>query len=145
VAAEGWFTITRALPPRIDGSPRLRFVFGITMANRDRSLLVELRELLRFGSIIDASPAQDGWQPTSTLSISSRKGHFAATVPFMDEFLVPPARKRTQFEHWRSALVAYDVERPRTVGRSMCSQPDCDRPVRGRGLCRSHYYRATGY
>ena len=30
-------------------------------------------------------------------------------------------------------------------GLSTCSVEGCDRPVRGRGLCRRHYYRATGY
>ncbi len=30
-------------------------------------------------------------------------------------------------------------------GPSGCSEFGCDRPVRGRRLCRSHYYRATGY
>jgi hypothetical protein len=145
VAGEGCFTVTRALPARADGSVRLRFVFTLTMARRDRALLEQLRDRLGCGSIYDAPPQRDGWQPTSTLTISSRKAHVAATVPFMDEFLLAPTHKRVQYNEWRQTLFADEIEHPRREGRSTCSEHDCERPVRGRGLCRSHYYRATGY
>jgi hypothetical protein len=44
-------------------------------------------------------------------------------------------------------LYSYDALRPSRHGKapSSCSVDGCGRPVRGRGLCRSHYYRATGY
>lgn len=145
IAAEGWFSVTRALPPRLDGSVPLKFVFGVTMAARDRALLTELRAMIGFGSVNDEPPKRAGWEATATLRVSSRKAHFAATIPFMDEFLLPPARKRVQYEQWKSALVAYELERPRRVGRSTCREDGCEELVRGRGLCRSHYYRATGY
>jgi hypothetical protein len=133
------------LPTRKDGSTRLRFVFGITMASRDLSLLEDARALLGFGSIHDSPRANRGWLPSSTLSISSRKAHVAATIPFMDEFLLAPTHKRVQFEQWKGALLAYELERPRKPGRSVCSEAGCTSLVRGRGLCRSHYYRATGW
>src|ERR1700675_2956754 len=43
VAGEGWFTVKRR-PERFvrDGSYRLRFVFGVTIARRDRHLLEAL-------------------------------------------------------------------------------------------------------
>jgi hypothetical protein len=145
VAGEGCFTVTRALPPRIDGSPRLRFVFSLTIATRDRALLVELHELLGFGSISDRPQRRAEWEPLSTLTISSRTAHIASTVPFMDAYLLPPTRKRVQYEQWRAALFDYERERPRRVGHGVCSIDACGKPVRGRGLCRSHYYRATGY
>src|SRR2546421_6709829 len=43
VAGEGCFGVTRSLPPFKDGAARLRFVFSITMASRDRPLLEALR------------------------------------------------------------------------------------------------------
>lgn len=145
IAAEGWFSVTRATPPRLDGSIPLKFVFGVTMADRDRALLTELVALIGFGSVSDAPPKRPGWQATSILRVSSRKAHVASTIPFLDGVLLPPTHKRVQYEQWKSALLAYEVERPRRTGRSMCSEDGCERPVRGRGLCRSHYYRATGY
>ena len=30
------------------------------------------------------------------------------------------------------------------TGPSPCAIAGCDKPVRGRGLCRAHYYAATG-
>ena len=144
VAGEGSFIVTTTAPAA-SGAQRLRFVFKLSMATRDRSLLTELRDVLGFGSILDQASRRAHWQPMSSLTINSRKAHFASTIPFMDEFLLPPARKRVQYEQWKSALLAYEVERPRRVGRSTCSEDGCERPVRGRGLCRAHYYRATGY
>src|SRR3954453_22735468 len=53
VAGEGCFTVTVARPPRVDGSTRLRFVFSLAMATRDRPLLESLRDALGYGSIND--------------------------------------------------------------------------------------------
>jgi hypothetical protein len=147
VAAEGTFGVTRNTPATfIDGSPRLRFVFQISMAQRDLHLLEALRAVLGFGSIRGVPRAREHWQPIATYSVSSRRAHHRATIPFFERFLLPSA-KRHQFELWRDALRSYEVLRPSRhgKGRSPCSVPGCDKPVRGRMLCRSHYYRATGY
>ena len=55
--------------------------------------------------------------------------------------------KRDQFDRWREEFDTYERAHPTQWGRgpSTCSEPGCHKPVRGRGLCRSHYYRATGY
>lgn len=142
VAGEGSFFTSR-LPPRRDGRPRTRFAFQVAVATRDRPMLEALRDFLGFGSVSDHRPAHGHWQPMSSFTIASFRGHHAATIPFAERFLLPCA-KRSQFEQWRDALLAYDAVRPRRQ-RSICSEPGCDRFVRGRGLCRSHYYRATGY
>lgn len=119
---------------------------GVEVAARDRPLLVSLQQLLGFGSISDRAPRRPGWQPTSCFRINSIRAHHAATIPFAEQYLLPSA-KREQFLRWRDALLAYELERPTRWGngRSVCSEVNCDKPVRGRGLCRSHYYRATGY
>jgi hypothetical protein len=124
----------------------LRFVLQVTMARRDEQIVVALRRFLGFGSIHATPPQRAGWQPTSTLTIASRKAHHAATIPFAETFLLPSAKRR-QFELWRDALISYEAIRPTRYGKgpSPCSVPGCGRPVRGRTLCRSHYYRATGY
>jgi LAGLIDADG endonuclease len=146
VAGEGWFSVTRRLPPFQDGTPKLRFTFGVTVATRDLPLLMQLRALLGFGSIHTVRPRQPHHQPLSTLTVASLRAHHAATIPFAETFL-PACAKRVQFEQWEAALRSYESLRPTWVGRgrSRCSEPGCDGFVRGRGLCRSHYYRATGY
>lgn len=146
VAGEGSFIITPRQPPFKDGTPRLRFVFQVAVASRDRPMLERLRALLGFGSITDGPPQKAGWQPRSQYIVASRLAHFAATIPWADVHLLPCA-KRAQYELWRDALYSYDGLRPTQYGkgRSPCSVDGCEKPVRGRGLCRSHYYRATGY
>jgi hypothetical protein len=116
------------------------------MANRDRPLLNALHELLGVGSICDRQSRNARWLPTATFSVSSRLAHRSVTIPFFDEYLLPCA-KRQQFDAWRGEFEEYERRHPTRIslGPSPCSEPGCDRPVRGRGLCRSHYYLATGY
>lgn len=79
--------------------------------------------------------------------MSSNKAHFAATIPFAERFLPPWSHKRAQFEEWRAALLEYEEAHPqvRKRGPSPCRVPGCEKPVRGQGLCRSHYHRVTGH
>jgi hypothetical protein len=51
VAAEGTFRTSRRRPDRRDSTPRARFVFALTMARRDESLVLGLRDFLGAGSI----------------------------------------------------------------------------------------------
>jgi len=116
------------------------------MASRDEPLLAALRMCLGFGSIHRQPPRRQHWQPTSRLAVNSLRAHEAATIPFCERYL-PATAKRSQFEAWRDALRAHDAAHPHRFGKgpSLCAEPDCGQPVRGRGLCRKHYYRATGY
>ncbi|HEX5265251.1 MAG TPA: LAGLIDADG family homing endonuclease [Acidimicrobiales bacterium] len=146
MAGEGCFSVTRKLPAYRDGSERLRFVFTVTMASRDRPLLVALRSALGVGSITDRPSRKKGWEPESTFSVGSHRAHRRATIPFAEAFLLPCA-KREQFDQWRDRLFAYEEEHPNRWGNgpSMCSVPGCVKPVRGQGLCRTHYHHVTGY
>jgi hypothetical protein len=110
---------------------------------RDRHLLAALQMVLGAGSIYDRRPQRVHWQPTSSFVIASRKMHRERVIPFVDRFLLPCAKRR-QYELWRDALYHYESVNPPRA-RSLCSVDGCERFVRGRGLCRSHYYRATGY
>jgi hypothetical protein len=130
--------------PRVDGRPaRARFVFSVSVATRDRPMLDALRQFLGAGSIHTSPARRANWQPMATFTIASNKGHRRATIPFADTFLLPCAKRR-QFEQWRERLVEHEREHP-SRQRSQCSVEGCAGLVRGRGLCRSHYYRATGY
>jgi hypothetical protein len=121
-------------------------VFAIAVAQRDRHLLEALACFLGEGRIIDRPRRRSHHEPISELSISSAQAHRRATIPFAERFLLP-CRKREPFEAWRDAFDDYLRDRPSRWGRgpSPCSEPGCSKPVRGRGLCRIHYYRATGY
>lgn len=146
VAAEGSFAITKANPSFADGTPKLRFVFQIEMASRDSALLEAIRDFLGKGSIHHRRGRKLHWQPTTVLTIASREAHHAATIPFADRHLLPCAKRR-QFELWRDSLISYEAltHQYRKRGRSVCRIGGCDKLVRGRMLCRSHYYSATGY
>jgi hypothetical protein len=147
VAAEGSFIVTtRGLSFVSDGSPRLRFVFQLTMATRDRELLESLHRLLGAGSVNDRPARDSRWLPYSVYTLNSMKMHKARTIPFAESCVLASAKRR-QFEQWRDALYRYEVERPTQYGRapSIGSEPGCGQPVRARALCRSDYYRATGY
>ena len=145
VAGEGSFTTARQ-GTYADGTERTRFVFAVKMATRDRPVLDALRNFLGAGSIHDEQPRRAHWQPMSSFQINSRRGHHAATIPFAEAFLLP-CHKRDQFDAWRDAFLANEAAHPSRfgMGRSICSVDDCPHPVRGRGLCRKHYYRATGW
>lgn len=146
VAGEGYFSVTRKKPPHRNGDPRLRFVFGVQVARRDLQLLEQLMDTLGCGSIAHRAPARPGRQPTSTLSVSSFLSHRSRVIPFMQRHL-PPSHKRHQFELWVQAMDAYELAHPSRWGKgpSTCRVAGCEKPVRGRGLCRSHYHRETGH
>lgn len=146
VAGEGCFTTVRQRRPYRDGTPRVKFAFSLTMARRDLPLLEALRAFLGYGAIQHYRRGRKHWQPMSALRINSIWAHRNATIPFAEAFLLP-CEKRRQFEEWRDQLLAYDFAHPNRYGKgpSPCSELGCEKPVRGRGLCRSHYYRATGY
>ena len=116
------------------------------MARRDRPLLEQLRAFLGRGSIHDIPARRRNWQPTSAFTIASFVGHHTATIPFAERYLLDSAKRR-QFEHWKEAMHLYETTNAGRIrrGRSSGSEPGCEGAVRGRGLCRSHYYRATGY
>jgi hypothetical protein len=145
VAGEGSFMITERRRRFADGSACLRFRFQVTLASRDRSLLEALRGFLGVGSIRDVAPQKATWQPTSVYEVASLRSATGVITPFADRYLLPSA-KRVQFESWRQQLVTYVATHPEVNrARSTCTVAGCDKFVRGRGLCRSHYYQATGY
>jgi hypothetical protein len=147
VAGEGSFAVTRKLPPFANGDPRLRFLLTLTMADRDRPLLVALRSFLGAGSITDVPSPNGRWLPRSQFVVSSMRAHRSRVMPFAEEFVPRYSAKWAQFRQWHQAIEAYELDHPNRWGRgrSQCSVADCLLPVRGRGLCRRHYYRETGY
>ena len=127
---EGCFSVTRKLPPYADGDPRLRFVFVVQVARRDRHLLEGLQRTLACGSIHEKPPARDGWQPTSVFTVSGIRSHRKRVIPFMDRHLLG-GHKRHQFELWVQAMDAYELAHPSRWGKgpSTCRIEGCDRPV----------------
>jgi hypothetical protein len=146
VAGEGTFVITTKQPGFDDGDPRLRFIFAVSVAQRDRPVLEVLMHRIGCGSIRDVPARRVHWQPTSTYTVHSIRGHRTGVIPFISRYLVSSAKRR-QFDLWVDAMDAYELAHPTRWGRgrSPCSIDGCDKPVRGRGLCRSHYYQATGW
>lgn len=144
VAGEGCFCITRSLPHYADGAVRPRFIFDLEMARRDEALVLQLHRFLGVGSIGHRS--RPNQLPTVRLRIASIRAHRRALIPFADRYLIAGV-KRTQYPQWRAAPEEHLVERPYRwgEGRATCSVDGCVRPVRGQGLCRTHYYRATGH
>lgn len=147
VAGEGSFYVTRRQERFTqDGTPRMRFVFQLAMAQRDADLVLAVRRYLGCGQVGSTPPRRRGHQPISSLTGAPIDAHRRATIPFARQFLLPSA-KRDQFESWVERMDRYVRDRPSRYGRgpSPCSVEGCGSPVRGRGLCRRHYYRVTGY
>ncbi len=147
VAGEGSFLVTRKLPPFANGDPRLRFVFSVSMADRDRDLLVALQSFLGVGSVTALRPRNERWLAQTRYVANSIRSHRSAVIPFAERFLPRYTAKWTQFEQWRQALDSYEAMHPTRWGQgpSICSVEGCTRAVRGQGLCRHHYYDATGW
>jgi hypothetical protein len=145
VAGEGCFTTGVRGGCFADGAPMRKFIFSIEVADRDLGLLERLHEAVGCGSI-RRNASRQGHLPSAVFSIRSHQAHHDRTIPFMDRYLLPCA-KRGQYRAWKHALASYEALHPTRWGRgpSTCSIEDCGDPVRGRGLCRRHYYRATGY
>lgn len=146
VAGEGYFSVLRTTRIHTNGDPVKQFLFAVTVRSSDVGMLETLRDFVGAGWIRHDPRRRANWKPLSTYSIKSLKAHQEATIPFADRYLLPCA-KRDQFEAWRNALEEY-VERHHVRwgrGPSSCRIDGCERPVRGRGLCRSHYYRETGW
>jgi len=146
VAGEGCFLSTRRLPAFADGSERRRFVFTMSMVREDRPLLEALQQFLGVGSLRDDAARRARWQPTSTFQVGSHRQLHDRVIPFGETFLIA-TNKRAQFEAWRDEFYAYEASHPSKWGKglSTCSVDGCGRPVRGRGVCRSHYHQLTGY
>ena len=146
VAGEGCFRSTERRERFSDGTARVRFVFEMSMTIGDRPILEALQAVLGAGSIQDRGSRRPGWRPECRLTIASESAHLRSTIPFGEEYLAS-CEKRRQFEAWRDALYAYRARRPTRFGAgpSSCSVEGCDGVVRGRGLCRHHYYEATGW
>ena len=108
----------------MDGSPRLRFGFNVTVADRDQALLVALHEFLGVGSP-QSTPARRGsWLPTTRLDVSSRLAHRLAVIPFADEYLLPCA-KRDQFDRWREQFEVYERRFPTRIGLGSADIATC--------------------
>jgi hypothetical protein len=146
VAGEGHFGVRRRPETFADGSPRLRFVFAIEMRDEDGDLLEALASGFGCGSIYSRPARRPGHASSRSFEVGAIADHHRATIPFARVFM-PRSAKQQQFDAWCTDLLAYERNRPTQWGRgpSTCSESGCDRPVRGRGLCRSHYYRATGH
>jgi hypothetical protein len=116
------------------------------MADRETEALRDLHRVLGVGAISFQPARRAAWQPTATYGIHSRRALRTALIPFCDEHLLW-SFKRSQYLVWRDQFQTYEAHFPSNwgAGPSPCSIPGCDKPVRGRGLCRAHYYRETGY
>lgn len=120
-----------------------KFVFGATVGARDRPLLEILHRFLGVGSIHVRVPRNPEWQPEVTFTVNSIRAHRRTTIPFADRYLIA-GKKREQYLRWKEELRRYAEERSVRwgMGRSICSAPGCEGVVRGRMLCRRHYYLA---
>lgn len=147
VAGEGCFRRSERRERFRDGSPRIRFVFELSLAEPDLPLVEALQAMLGgAGTIRLREPRRPGWQREACLTVAAERLHLARTIPFAEQFL-PPCHKRAQFERWRDELSAYRQRREQVApaGRGRCSVEGCDDWIRGQGLCRRHYYQATGW
>ena len=134
---------TRPAPEPIEATARVasRFIFQLTIARHDRALVARrMRSVLGgIGSIQDIASRQPNWLPLSTYRVAlahSRPGTSSSPSSTSSSSRRPSA---TSSIAGATSSTRYERVHPTQWGRgpSTCSEPGCDKPVRGRGLCRS--------
>ena len=130
VAGEGWFIAKRRTERFVrDGSPRLSFVFGVTVAQRDRNLLEALTAFLGVGTIRDKPARLHHHQPLSEFTIASHASPPHRDHPVRRALPAAVPQARPVRARGVEAIAEYEKSRTRRStgrGRSTCSIPGCD-------------------
>lgn len=130
VAAEGTFTRSGR-----------SFRFGVGLAAADASMCHQMHRLLGVGGVYVSPRRQPHYDDEVSYHVRRTRDLVEVVVPFMDAHL-PASHKRRQYEAWRATLFDHWEYHARL--RRPCSVPGCERPRRGKGLCRAHYYALYG-
>lgn len=126
VAAEGSFIRT--------GN---RFRFAISLGATDVQMCEFAARLLAVGRVYRYPKRKPHFDDEVLFTVQSIKALVTHIVPFMNDWL-PPSKKREQYLEWRRQLLDFWEHDARR--RRPCTVDGCDRPQRGKGLCRHHYY-----
>lgn len=127
VAAEGCFTWN---------GDRL-FMFEVALGATDAGMVELMHEFFGVGRVGFGRRRKAHYDDETYLHVRKTQDLVEVIVPFMDEHL-PPSYKREQYEAWRAALL--DHWEHRASRRRPCTVAGCDRPQKGRGVCRHHYF-----
>jgi hypothetical protein len=130
VAGEGTFTGTNR-----------KYTFAVALGEVDAASCELLHSFFGVGHVYHYPRRKPHYDDEVVFQVRKTAHLVRVIIPFMDEHL-PPSFKREQFAAWRADVIdhwEYGIKR-----RRQCSMDGCERPQRGRGLCRTHYYRVYG-
>jgi hypothetical protein len=130
VAGEGTFTGTKR-----------RHTFAVSLGEIDAATCELLRAFFRVGHVYHYPRRKPHYDDEVSFQVCKTEDLVNVIIPFMDEHL-PPSFKRQQYEPWRAKVMEFwDTGMKR---RRQCTAEGCDRPQKGRGVCRIHYYALYG-
>jgi hypothetical protein len=126
VAGEGTFTGTNR-----------KHTFAVTLGEVDAGSCELLRTFFGVGHAYHYSRRQPHYDDEVAFQVCKAADLVNVIIPFMDAHL-PPSFKREQYTVWRAKVMSYwDYQMKR---RRPCTVDGCERPQKGRGVCRIHYY-----
>ena len=130
MAGEGTFTGTKR-----------KHTFAVTLGEVDAGSCELLRSFFGVGYVYHYPRRQPHYDDEVAFQVCKTADLVNVIIPFMDEHL-PASYKREQYTEWRAKVINFwehDMKR-----RRPCTVDDCERPQRGRGVCRIHYYALYG-
>jgi LAGLIDADG DNA endonuclease family protein len=130
VAGEGTFTGTKNTN-----------VFAVMLGEVDAETCELLQSFFGVGHVYHYSRRQPHYDDFVVFQVRKTADLVHVIIPFMDEHL-PSSYKRQQYDAWRCKVLdfwEFGMKRRRS-----CTVDGCERPQRGRGVCRTHYYRLYG-
>jgi hypothetical protein len=114
---------------------------AIAVGAVDASMCEMAQNVLGVGHIRSYTRRHPHFDDETVFAVQSVRDLVAVVVPFLDAHM-PPCKKRDQYLVWRHKLIRFwnnDMKR-----RRPCTEDGCDKPQRGRGVCRRHYYVRYG-
>ena len=117
------------------------FTFAVALGETDAGACELMHAFFGVGHVYHYPRRQPHYDDEVVFQVRKTGDLVNVIVPFMDEHL-PMSYKRIQYLEWRVNVIDYWEHRMKR--RRPCTVDGCDRPQKGRGVCRPHMYEFYG-